>query len=413
MVQTVGFSLKKWVLIILSVLALGVIICGVFLPTILSTEAGKNFLIRRVERNTGAKLKISALSFSWTGEQRIENFDFIDGKGLDISFDTLSSDCSFWNLIFRNGSVGNTHIANPKITFAAKRSKERVEALEKAAAARKKPKGGVWSDFSGHLTISNGQITVINGGNDVISIYGVKIDLNLGETDSFFFQGKTRKNEQLGTFLAEGKRRKYLEGSVTVNSFPVEGLDQVVSLLYPKYQGLLLATLGDTLNATIKSTPNQGRLNIEANIRSPRLLVDLNPIYGRGAFELVEAGRIALTVKPYLFNHFNTDLVLQNDAQTELRLEKGTLPFAKKTFHFSEAGGVGNFYFSGAELLLKKIQQTLYVDQVSASFTTQNLGSLIQMNLKSAMRYERGAEASVNGTLSIQNALKKAQLPSA
>jgi len=123
--------MKKWIWTSLIVLVAAVVILGAFIPTILSSDAGTNFLIRMVERNTGGQLKIKDLSLSWTGEQRIENLQFTEGKGFEFSCATLSSDCSFWNLIFRKGSVGNTHIENPKISAYPEVSKEKIKSLKK------------------------------------------------------------------------------------------------------------------------------------------------------------------------------------------------------------------------------------------------------------------------------------------
>ena len=403
--------MKKWMWTAVAILGGGVILLVALLPTILSSEVGTNFLIRTVERNTGGQLKIQDLSLSWTSEQQIDKLQFNEGKGFEVTFDSLTSGCSFWNLLFRNGSIGNTHIENLNISAYPKVSQKKVDALKEAGKAIEKPKGEFWSDFSGHLTLSNGRVSIENGGNTSISIYGIKVDLDIGETDSFLFEGKTRKSELVGTFYAQGSWKALIEGTATLNNVPVEGLDQVISIFAPKYQSLLLAMLGDTVNANLKSTPMEEELKVEISVRSPRLLVDLNPTYKSGTLVLNSPARVALTLKPLLFNYFNKDVSLQNDAQTEIRLEKGSLPLTRNNFDFKGAAVVGNLYFSGGQLLLSKIERLVNIDELNANFSTTALNELIQISLKSAMRYQKEVQSSLSGTFAIQNILKNPSYP--
>ena len=403
--------MKKWMWTAVAILGGGIILLVALLPTILSSEVGTNFLIRTVERNTGGQLKIQDLSLSWTSEQQIDKLQFNEGKGFEVTFDSLTSGCSFWNLLFRNGSIGNTHIENLNISAYPKVSQKKVDALKEAGKAIEKPKGKFWSDFSGHLTLSNGRVSIENGGNTSISIYGIKVDLDIGETDSFLFEGKTRKSELVGTFYAQGSWKALIEGTATLNNVTVEGLDQVISIFAPKYQGLLLAMLGDTVNANLKSTPMEEELKVEISVRSPRLLVDLNPTYKSGTLVLNSPARVALTLKPLLFNYFNKDVSLQNDAQTEIRLEKGSLPLTRNNFDFKGAAVVGNLYFSGGQLLLSKIERLVNIDELNANFSTTALNELIQISLKSAMRYQKEVQSSLSGTLSVQNILKNPSYP--
>ncbi|MCB1106993.1 MAG: hypothetical protein KDK76_02735 [Chlamydiia bacterium] len=406
MTASQGFNKKKWIGSIVGILVLLIVILGALLPTILSSEAGTKFLIERVKRATGGDLKLEDLSLSWIKEQRIDKLEYIDQEGFELFFDSLSSDCSFLNLLFHTGSIGTTQIVNPKIIAYSKISEKRVEEF------KKRGEGKFWSDFKGHLILTNGQMVIKNGGNSVTSFYGVKGDIDVGSNPSFLLEGKTRRNEQLGSFFIEGKKQTFLEGTASIIALPTEGIDELFALFYPKYKGLAYALLGDTLNASIKAAATNHLLNIEINLRSPRLLVDLNPTYGREIFELTKPGRIALTLKPFLFNHFFEEFSLQSDAQGELRLEKGSLPFSGSSFDFSKASGNGDLYLSSGKVLVKKIEDTLFVDQFKGAFSTESLGTLVQINVQSSMRYQEEGQSSVNGTVSIKDLFKKRTFPS-
>ncbi|MCB1109341.1 MAG: hypothetical protein KDK64_00005, partial [Chlamydiia bacterium] len=400
-------AVKKWIWTVI-VGCVGVILLFlIFLPTILSSDAGTRFLIRRVENQTGGTLTVRNLQLSWLGEQKIDALQFQEGKGFLLTFDTLTSDCSFWNLLFRRGSVGKTQINNLHISAYPKVSEEKVAALKEVGKKAKKPKGEFWSDFRGHLILSNGRVTIQNG----VSIYAINVNLELDKTSAFKVEGKARRNEQLGNFYGEGKQSPLWEGGMTFTNVPVEGLDQIVALIRPKSQGLLLALLGDTINAQLQSIPTPEGLSLACDVNSPRLRVDLKPTYQEGVFRLETPGRIALTVKPLLFNTFSKEVVLQNDAQTELRIEKASLPLMKQKLNLAKGSGEGNLYFSKGQLLLTQVQEILEVNELNANFSTSALGELINLTLRSAMRYQKEAPSSVNGTLAIQNLLKKPTFP--
>lgn len=399
--------MKKWVWSSIVILGVAALLFLAFLPTILSSEAGTRFLIRKVENATGGKLQVRDLYLSWLSGQKIDSLEYSEGEGFQLKFDTLDSSCSFWNLLFRSGDVGNTKIYNLNIVALPKISQKKMEELKEAKEEIEKPKGKVWTDFSGHLVLSNARVTIRNEG---ISFYGIQVDIDLGKTNAFSIEGKTRKNERVGSFYGQGKGKKILEGSLTLTNIPVEGLDQIASLFHSKYRGLLLAAMGDTVNGTFQSIPDQTGAKVLVDLTSPRLRANLQAFNKKGIYELTSPGRIALTVKPFLFNYFVKDLVLQSDAQAELRLENASLALGKKGFDFNKGTVAGTATFSKGIIFLKEIQETLNVNQLTANFKTVSLEDLLQLTLSSSMQIQ-GAPASIDGTLSIAHLFKTPTFP--
>lgn len=256
---------KKWFLLLLSSFVALIVIFILLLPTLLSTNAGKNALIKLVERKD-SKLSIEDLSLSWMGNQEIKNFSFSE-EGLELSFKSLSSECSFWNLIFRSGSMGTTRIDSPKIIVETKISQKKEDHL-KEVETKKSKKEEVWSDFRGHLIATNGNIS-ING--EFITITDLFLDIAWGKETQFKIEGNTKQNALSGNFSVQGKKEESFEGSAVINNFPIEGFDRLMGTFYPKYQGILLATLGDTLNANLAVVPDKDALNISMSVLSPRL----------------------------------------------------------------------------------------------------------------------------------------------
>ncbi|MDN3509197.1 MAG: hypothetical protein P0S93_04195 [Candidatus Neptunochlamydia sp.] len=215
--------------------------------------------------------------------------------------------------------------------------------------------------------------------------------------------GTTSQNGVSGNLNAKGKVEKWFEGTARINNFPVEGLDHIATLLNPNHQDLLLTTLGNSFNAQVDALEDGSLL---FSLRSPRLFVELSSRYTGSAFVLNQPGCIAWTIKPTIFNYFSPDTLLQNDAQGELRLDSATLPYHKK-LAFTCMAASGNFSFSNGNFLVKKINESIRVENLNVNFSTKKLNDLLSLNLSSRFKYQRRGNSGFNGTASIQNALEK------
>lgn len=397
-------SKKKW-WIGIPVCILVILLIGILLiPSYLSTDSGKRWLISLVEKNTGGNLEIKDLSLGWFQEQQIDHLEFSDNKGGHIAFDELTSDLSFWNLLLRSGSIGTTRIESPKITFSQKEPKEWVS-TEKAPSKKKKKKAPIWSDFKGHLVVSNGVVSVQNG----MTIDNLSLDIEIPQAnkiESIELYGTTRQDGISGDFSAKGKIEKWFEGTAKINNFPVEGLDRIFTLFNPNYQGLLLASLGDSVNAQIDAE-EEGKILF--SLRSPRLFIELSPQYTGKAFVLTQPGRIAWTIKPAIFNYFSPETLLQNDAQGELRLNSATLPYDKK-FDFASMAAIGNLSFNDGNFLIKKINESVGVENLNANFSTKELNDLLSLNIIGRFNYQGKGKSGLEAAVSIQKALEKERL---
>lgn len=401
--------MKRWVITSLITLCVLILIAIGLLPTILSSDGGKAFIERQIENSMGGRVSIGDLSLSWTGEQRIDKFSLDDQKGFRFGFDELTSDCSFWSILFRSGSVGETYIASPWIAMQAKPIVPKTRREEQVLKEKKKAKS-LWSDYSGKLTLDNGRMDVTSGGRSLMRMEGLKLEFDAPKSSklySIIAQGQTRQNDLQGSFNINTKVSRWIEGVATVSNFPVGGLDQMIGVFKPTYQGFLLAALGDTLNLNLKADASGSSQRMDLGVRSPRLLVDLNGNFQDKLLTLTEAGRIAWTVKPEIFNFFVKKVQLQSDAQIELRLSSATLPMTKRGLNWSDLAAQGNLYFSGGNLFLEEIKQAVGINELSADFQTKKLQDSLALTFRSTMRYNASSEGQVSGSAMIQNFLEK------
>ena len=350
--------MKKWALSSIAFLVLCLILIGAFLPSILSSDMGTRFIINTIQAKTKGKLEIEDLSLSWFHGQKIEKLEFSEGKGLDLSFDELTTTAPFWAILFRDGTIGKTEIKNLEIRSYPKVTEKKIKALKKEAATMKKPGGAFWSNFEGHLMISNGYIKIEKSPTGDVSIQDLDVDLNIGETSSYQITAKTRRDGQNGSISINGKQEdRELILDAIFDRVPVAGIDQLVSIFTPKYQGLLLAALGSTLDAKIMTAPTKTGLKTSAYLKSPRVFIELYPTYINEVFVLGSGNKASLTLMPEVFNFFSKDLLLKSDMKLDLRVDQGSLPLYKGKPVLDASTGRGQLTLRGGELYLNKIQK--------------------------------------------------------
>ncbi len=245
---------KKSILFSLIAIVIALAVFFAFLPTILSSDFGKNLI-------TGKNLSIDELSLSWTEGQSLKGLRYKE-EGLEVAVAAIESDCSFWNLLFRSGNAGKTTITNPIL---------RVDPEKK----RTEKKGKTWSDFKGELIVKNGRAIAKN-----VTIDGIHINFKKGEVFSFFAEGKTAD----GGFSLQGKEG--FEGKGTITRLPLKGVDELVSIFYPQHRGLLLEIFGNTLDANFVSKKRGEGVDITLSVNSPLLQTSLEANYDNKLLKL-------------------------------------------------------------------------------------------------------------------------------
>ncbi|MCP5505871.1 MAG: hypothetical protein H7A38_03185 [Chlamydiales bacterium] len=348
------------------------------IPTLISSDAGTRFIVRMVENKTGGQLFVKDLSLGWFSDQEIEELHFIEKGGGSLQFDHLTSSVSFWNLIFRSGSIGTTRIQNPKMTIPSDTQVKTPSEKEKKETPQKE-KVPFWDRLSGHLIVNNGSIQMLQG---------IELDVILpskNKISSLSLSGTSTG----GSFSANGTYDDIFVGNGSFNNFPVSVLDYFIALFKPKYEKLVLAALGNTLNGSFSST-KEGMITL--SVRTPRLFVDLSPTYKSKTFVFGSGGRCAWTIKPEVFNTFSQELLLETAAQNELEIESATLSLESP----KSAALEGTFSFSDGVFLSKKVNERIAVQSFTTTFSTDHLEKGIALSLRGTL-----SNAALQGSVSI------------
>ncbi|CCB89043.1 AsmA family protein [Simkania negevensis] len=413
--------MKKILIITFAALICFVGLLVLFLPSMLSSHAGKNFLIHRIQQDAQATVQISDVSLSWTRPQKIEGFHFEKKGDVVLSFESLTLDITFWNLLFRQGSLGDTKLVKPELILATNHVASPPK-ISNGSSKKKKQKNhrSFWKNLSGQVTLEDGLFAVQKAGKDLIRIDDV--DFLLGMSSKTFplavkGSGKTISKERLGSFQVKGAVESKVEvidlesaealqisGEANLNNFPVATLDALSSLMDPEMRGIFTDAFGDTLNLDLLFSKAGEGQNFSAQLRSPLMEGSLFGSYQKGLIQLRDTLKLNWTLKPRLLQALaaNSPLVLIGDCHTEIEVSQLSLLFKNMKLYPRIMAIAGQIKMQQGAFALAKTRDSLLLDSLDVSFNTTNLGELFHSALNTSYRFSSFPPSKVQATSSLK-----------
>lgn len=253
-----------------------------FLPSLLSSSWGKEKLVALINRSIPGKISIQALSLSWIGSQHIQGLSLLDPEGHSVlSLEDASAKATLYALIANPTTAGSIELnsLNLHLEGDGNGGTNLMQAISKNCCLDLQDRSPVvidLNDMHGTLNFSDhGPITLqMKGqtqqnqlqGNFLIDAEMVGLSLK-----------EVLKGKQDLTQLLASHPEAELKMNADINHFPVELLDQLISLRSSKFSGFLTDLLGDQLNLKMdqKASTQGVFLNIQANAPSLSLAADL------------------------------------------------------------------------------------------------------------------------------------------
>jgi len=419
--------MKKIILIVIVALICLVGLFILFLPSILSSDAGKNYLIRQIEERTRSNVRIETISLSWTKAQKIDRFQLEKKGEAFLTFDSLTLDTSFWNLLFRKGSLGETSLVKPQLILTAKTAipsppPQQKPGIPKVKAAKKPT---TWSDLSGKISIQEGVFALQQSEKDLIRMDDIDFTLDMPKNlfpISIATQGKTRYNQLLGSFQASGtveKKKEIIElesaealqidGEANFSNFPVAGVDALNGLINPSMKGLLLETFGDHLNLDLLFNKVAEGQNFSIRLRSPRMMVSFLGDYQKGIIHLRDPLKAVWTIRPLLMQTLmpNMPLVLIGDMRAEIDLDSMSLLFKNMKFDIRSMAMAGKLNMQRGAFALAETRDSLLLDQLDLSFDTDRLEELVNLSFQNTFRFSSFPQTKVEGSSTLKQFFAK------
>ncbi|MBN1268485.1 MAG: hypothetical protein JXB04_02775, partial [Kiritimatiellae bacterium] len=108
----------KRILAVVLVVVLVLVSLAVFLPTLLSTNAGRGLILRMANKGSDQKLDIGVLSLAWRGSQQVEQVSVSDPKGRQVvSVAKVSLAKGLLDLLRNSADIGLIEIVEPTVSL--------------------------------------------------------------------------------------------------------------------------------------------------------------------------------------------------------------------------------------------------------------------------------------------------------
>lgn len=314
-----------------------------FLPSILSTELGKQNLLSIFNSKINGKLQVKSIHLSWFGQQSLSELELKDPYGETvISIQDLNSTVTFFDLLRNKFTNSNLEIHSFNINLYE--TKPGITNLQEAIY----PFFSYSSRFL--LTEELADITLRDA--------TLKIIFLPNEMFHFLAQGKTIQNNIDGSFDIDAELFKSHSNEMALkrltakmDHFPTALLDQFVSIKKPHLSGLIPLLVGNTFNLSTDHQFEKNGTTFSLNINSSKLYAQLTGNTNKEGIQINQPGKIHLKLSPELlpYLHGITKLpwILKNSIDAEMLIHNGMLPFA-----FLDPSSTGAYPFFNATIAL-------------------------------------------------------------
>lgn len=240
---------------------LGVALLAVaLLPTILSTQSGKQLVLTRIDPSIPGELMVGDWSLSWLGNQTLTGLSYDDPEsGIELAVDSISIATGLSRLLLNRGDLGTITVNQPALLISlpepqgptssrsepADTGQPRPSAAQSSGSANTtEPEPGAIAlpPISGRLLVQQGRVDIArHDKNPETAAKDVSIEIDMpAPTEPIAYALRLVSPDGTGTISADGNIRLELSGAALENVQP----SGVVSITaWPLSQFLDLAAL--------------------------------------------------------------------------------------------------------------------------------------------------------------------------
>lgn len=331
-----------WLIVALVVLLVGLVVGA---PTILSSNPGRNFLVRVINGRISGNLEIRSLSFAWFSGQSAEGIK-LKGRYNEgvLDIERFSTEASLWKLVTGNYDLGHTEVVhfNGRLIADAAGVTNLEQSLEPPQKPRREAPGPppgrpplerpeairVPFPLAGDLELKDATVRLEAPGIDPVFVRKMNGMVQADSIDQPItfslaalaeqakLSGELDLKGTFGGFEPDGTLRLdrvLLNLDAAATGLPVDGIDQLF-----KMRGLLSTALGSRLDLVAEAKAEAGEAQGGLVLTAPNLSVEFSARLKDGELALTKPGKAAGTVSRALFQK----LLDEAGAESEVRLAK-------------------------------------------------------------------------------------------
>lgn len=325
-------SLAKKLLMIFSVLAIVILLLMAFLPTIVSTEWGKEKVVALVNSQISGKIEIKSLSLGWFGPQIIEQCILKDPDNATIvSVDKIKADSSLFNLWLAPASgLYEIQNLNAHLTTGSDGTTNLERAITKGCCptpiVNQSLAAIVLKNVQARLNSSQIHITGETQQSSLIGRFTIDTELSGVTPEQLIKSGRD------WNAIRQKNPDTVLKANIDIVNFPVPLIEQFIVLKSPELAGLVTDLLGPQLNMNFQNLASDG-IALTMQIASQNLNASGEALFSQN-ITLGKPFNIALTISPQTYEKLliasgkKTDWALTSSAKIHLDINHLQLPLS-------------------------------------------------------------------------------------
>ncbi|MCF7852268.1 MAG: hypothetical protein K9M07_03390 [Simkaniaceae bacterium] len=259
----------KWLVKTFFALCFLILILLCFLPTILSSEWGKDQLSSLLSVSTHSTIKIDSLQLGWFKPQKVKNLTVASSE-MDLSIRSIEINNTLWQFIWNGFAFNHLSIEEPKARFLQLMNKPTHPASYQPLALIQ------------HLSIQNGLLSLVSNHKTTLQINAIDLNLSLDRKQKSAMcdlscetaYHELKGNVALSAMFVDHPSLPQFKMKTQVSDLPLQGLDELAHFLGLYTDPILTESIGSTMN--MKIDLDSTRDHLEADIHSKFLNLSLH-----------------------------------------------------------------------------------------------------------------------------------------
>jgi len=379
------------------------------LPTVLSSQWGKERLAQYLSKKFSLCVRCERLSLSWFQEQKIQKLEVEDPQGtFSFCCPQLTISSSLAKLLIQRTDFGVVHFLQPHLSIdAGKESPPSTRpapssTIQESSSSKTSTSQLFPLRLSGKLLIEDATIDLLKGDASAIAFQEVQAELSAEKEKQAILatlRGNTFEAEsaQKGVFDITGslEESSLLSPSASLRAhivnFPLVGVDKIVATFSPTLEQAIVDALGPTMDIDASLTLSPYAFDAQMSALSSQLSLSLHTECKEGVVSLISPATLSYKLTPTFgdrimasFPYLNA-LSLKNTLPLTATLEQFSLPLTENGADLSQAALKAQLQLGALDVEQKDTHVVYSIHQFTGIASSPKLKDSLSWNVEAKL----------------------------
>lgn len=399
--------------------------CIATLPTLVSSDWGKQKLFNYLRSQYQIDVQCQHLSLKWFGHLEASGLQVIYAKKkVNFTCDTIKTEASLYSVLIKK-NFGHLFCEKPYLKISPSllsllTGRPQAPSFQKASFFPIGKMSEPWLRCSlpyiGVVNASHGKMELL--AEELEPIVFDEIVLNLENTPAehtiyAHLSCQTLQKGIQGSIQADvscmqvNSGTPILKANASLSQLPVEGVDELFALFQPKYRGFLVQAIGPTADASLNAASAAGNFEIDVSTSSPLFSAKISMATKDERVSLLTPAQCTYTITPAFFEKLSS---LDTKKRTISLKENGTLNISLQQFNSVIPHSFDDLLVARFDATIAK-STPLVLESNGVNFTLRDLylqivgteGAIQYNGQASVLSAQKSADCSMEGVYNAKN----------